>query len=120
MTAYENGSQPWQNFTGAVTKVDFSTTDAKTSVSTTAFQGRDVIETVDFTNIYAIGWGAFAECYSLGSVQFDNELTAIWNYAFANDTSIEQVRFTESYHCQKAYTTCQPRRLRFRFHCGYR
>ena len=95
MKSYENGSQPWQNFTGATVKIDFSTTDAKTSVSTTAFQGRDKIEEVDFTNIYAIGWGAFAECYSLGSIQFDSKLNAIWNYAFANDSKIDQIRFAE-------------------------
>ena len=95
MISYDNGSQPWQAFSGAVNTVDFSTTDGLTSVSTTAFQGRDKIETVDFTNIYAIGWGAFAECYSLGSVQFDSTLREIWNWAFANDTSIDQIRFTQ-------------------------
>lgn len=95
MKTYENGSQPWQKFTGGVNLVDFSSTDAKTSVSTTAFQGRTAIESVDFTNIYAIGWGAFAECSSLGSVTFDGVLNQIWNYAFANDTSIEIINFTQ-------------------------
>ncbi len=95
MKGYENGAQPWQAFTGGVSKVDFSTTDAKTSISTTAFQGRTAITSVDFTNIYAIGWGAFAECTNLGSIQFDSMLNQIWNYAFANDEKIDQIRFTQ-------------------------
>mgnify|MGYP002624431773 CR=1 FL=1 len=95
MTSYNNGSQPWQHFTGAVNTVDFSTADAKVSVSTTAFQGRDKIETVDFTNVYAVGWGAFAECYALKYADFKAPLTQIWNYAFANCTSLESITFEE-------------------------
>ena len=93
MTGYENGSQPWQDFSGAINTVDFSTTDAKCSVSTTAFQGREAIQAVDFTNVYAIGWGAFAECYNLGNIYFDDVLEAIWNYAFANCKTISTVQF---------------------------
>ncbi len=95
MTGYENGSQPWQHFIGAVNTVDFSTTDAKTSVSTTAFQGRTTIEEVDFTNIYAVGWGAFAECSALKYADFKTPLTQIWNYAFANCTSLDRITFEE-------------------------
>ena len=95
MSFYENGSQPWQHFSGAVNNVDFSTTDGKTSVSTTAFQGRDKIETVDFTNIYAIGWGAFAECAALQAADFKAPLTQIWNYAFANCTALDHITFEE-------------------------
>ncbi len=92
---YEKGSEPWAKLIGGVNFVDFSTTDGATSVNTTSFQGRETIERVDFTNIYAIGWGAFAECTSLGSVTFDSCLTAIWNYAFANDVSIVNINFTQ-------------------------
>lgn len=95
MRFYENGSQPWQHFSGAVNKVDFSTTDGKTSVSTTAFQGRTAIEEIDFTNIYAIGWGAFAECDALKYADFKAPLTQIWNYAFANCTALEHITFEE-------------------------
>lgn len=95
MNGYENGKQPWQMFTGAMNKIDFSNTDGKVSVSTTAFQGRTAIESVDFTNVFAIGWGAFAECSGLKRVSFAPCLEAIWNYAFANDTSIDQVLFSD-------------------------
>lgn len=95
MKTYDNGSQPWKKFMGAVNTIDFSKTDAKTSVSTTAFQGNTALENVDFTNIYAVGWGAFAECSSLGNLKFDSMLNQIWNYAFANCTSVSQVLFTD-------------------------
>ncbi|MCR5207455.1 MAG: leucine-rich repeat domain-containing protein, partial [Eubacterium sp.] len=68
---YDKGSEPWVNIIGGVNFVDFSSTDGATSVNTTSFQGRETIERVDFTNIFAIGWGAFAECTNLGSVTFD-------------------------------------------------
>lgn len=110
MTSYENGSQPWQHFSGAVNFVDFSTTDGKTSLSTTAFQGRTAIETVDFTHIYAIGWGTFAECSSLQYADFKAPLTQIWNYAFANCTALERITFeegTESLHIYPwAFNNC--------------
>lgn len=95
MNFYENGSQPWQKFINAVNTVSFADTDAKTSISTTAFQGRETIENADFTNIYAVGWGAFAECYNLGNLHFDSVLNQIWNYAFANCTSVNEITFTD-------------------------
>lgn len=95
MNFYENGTQPWQKFIGAVNTVSFADTDAKSSISTTAFQGRETIVNADFTNIYAVGWGAFAECSNLGNLQFDSELNQIWNYAFANCTGVSEIRFTE-------------------------
>ncbi len=97
MAGYNNDThtQPWYKFMPGVNFIDFSTTDGLTSVSTTAFQDGRSVERVDFTNIYAIGWGAFAECYNLGSVTFDSVLNQIWNYAFANDEKIEQINFTQ-------------------------
>lgn len=97
MADYDNNThtQPWYKFMTGVNTIDFSTTSGMTSVSTTAFQGGSSVEHVDFTNVYAIGWGAFAECDSLGTVTFDSCLTQIWNYAFANDTSIVNVNFTQ-------------------------
>lgn len=95
MTTYENGSQPWQIYTKAMRKVDFSKTDGLVSISTTAFQGRDAIEEVDFTNVQNVGWGAFAECYSLKDAKFKACLESVWNYAFANGTSINTVTFED-------------------------
>ncbi len=97
MSGYDNDNhtQPWYPLMGGVNFIDFSTTDGRTSISTTAFQGRTAVERVDFKNVYAIGWGAFAECTALGSVTFDSVLNQIWNYAFANDESIVNINFTQ-------------------------
>lgn len=92
---YDNSTQPYYKFTGGCRKVDFSGTDARVTISTTAFQGRDAIEELDLTNVAAIGWGAFAECSSIKDLHFDASLTEIWNYAFANDTSVNTIIFDE-------------------------
>ena len=93
MATYSNGSQPWQMFSGAVNTIDFSTTDGTCTISATAFQGREAVETVDFTNVRVVGYAAFAECTALKAAHFDSVLTNIYQYAFQNDTAIDQVTF---------------------------
>ena len=88
-------STPWADLKTAVDSISFAQTDAKASISTSAFADYANLASADFTNIYAIGWGAFGDDAKLGSVQFDDELTDIWDYAFSNCTSIETIRFTE-------------------------
>ncbi len=86
-------STPWADLKTAVDSVSFAKTDAKTSISTSAFAGYANLASADFTNIYAVGWGAFGDDAKLGNIQFDDELTDIWDYAFSNCTSIETVQF---------------------------
>lgn len=95
MKFYDNGAQPWYIFTDVMKKVDFSNTNGGVSLSTTAFQGREAIEELDLSNVKAVGWGTFAECSSIKDLQFDSCLEAIWNYAFANDTSIDKIQFKD-------------------------
>ncbi|MBE6719684.1 MAG: hypothetical protein E7571_03380 [Ruminococcaceae bacterium] len=88
-------STPWASYKDIIDKVTFAGTDAKTSISTSAFVEYSNLESVDFTNVYAIGWGAFGEDTKLGSLQFDDELTDIWDYAFSGCTAIDTIRFNE-------------------------
>ena len=84
---------PWGAIASIIDTVSFAGTDAKTSVSTTAFKQYANLTSVDFTNIYAIGWGAFSDNTKLGSVRFDDELVEIWDWAFSGCTSIDTVQF---------------------------
>lgn len=95
MTYYENDVKPWYPFYLVAQKVDFSATDAKTSISTNAFADFVSLKTVNFKNIYSVGWQAFANCNNLQNVKFDKAIERIWGYAFTNDTSIDRVEFDE-------------------------
>ncbi|MBQ9516547.1 MAG: leucine-rich repeat protein [Eubacterium sp.] len=84
---------PWGAISSIIDTVSFAGTDAKTSVSTTAFKAYANLKSVNFTNVYAIGWGAFSDNPKLGSVQFDDELVEIWDWAFSGCTAIETIQF---------------------------
>ncbi|MGN0522035.1 MAG: glycoside hydrolase [Eubacterium sp.] len=88
-------SKPWSVYHYLIKSVDFSATDGKYSIGTEHFQGSENIESIDFgSRLYAIGWGAFAENYSLKKLLFPATLEAIWNWSFANCTSLETIEFT--------------------------
>ncbi|MBE6816300.1 MAG: hypothetical protein E7520_01190 [Ruminococcaceae bacterium] len=103
-------SIPWADMKSIIDTVSFAGTDAKVSITTSAFELCTNLQSVDFTNIYAIGWGAFGRCYNLGNIQFDDELEAIWDYAFSECTSIEEIRFgngTQDLHIRHhAFNEC--------------
>ncbi len=89
-------SRPWYTYHYLIKSVDFSGTDGKYSIGTEHFQGSENIETVDFgKGLYAIGWGAFAENYSLKNLFFPSTLEQIWNWSFANCTSIDTIQFED-------------------------
>lgn len=94
MKAYDNGSQPWHKFIGAIRTVTFKNTDAKASTSTSAFEGARAIESLDLTNIYSVGFTCFKNCDGIsGRVEFDSNIAAIWGYAFENNTSLDSITF---------------------------
>lgn len=88
-------STPWSAMKDVIETVTFANTDAKTSISTTAFNGYPLLSDVNFKNIYAVGWGAFGDDVSLGSISFDSTLTDIWGWAFSGCTAIDQILFAE-------------------------
>lgn len=94
MIAYNVGSQPWYKFLGATRTVSFKNTDAKSSTSTSAFEGARAIEKLDLTNVYSVGFTCFKNCDGIsGRVEFDSNIAAIWGYAFENNTSIDSITF---------------------------
>lgn len=103
-------SVPWADMKSIIDSVSFAKTDAKVSITTSAFELCTNLTGVDFTNVYAIGWGAFGRCYSLGNIQFDDELAEIWDYAFSECTSINEIRFgngTQDLHIRHhAFNEC--------------
>lgn len=87
-------SKPWSIYHCLIESLDFSGTDTKYSIGTEHFQGAENITDIHFGDyLYAIGWGAFAENYALKNVSFPSSLEQIWNYAFANCTSLETAVF---------------------------
>ncbi len=88
-------STPWSSAKDIIDTISFAQTDAKTSISTSAFGGYTSLRNADFTNIYSVGWGAFGDCSNLGSISFGSLLTDVWGWAFSACTSIVEIRFAE-------------------------
>ena len=103
-------SVPWEGLKPVIDSVSFAGTDGKVSIDTSAFETCSNLTSVNFKNVYSIGWGAFGRCYNLGSVQFDGKLAEIWDYAFSECTSLSEIRFgsgTQDLHIRHhAFNLC--------------
>ena len=95
MKYYDEGSRPWDQFYGAINKIDFSNTNGLCSTTSDSFHALTSLEYVDFKNIREIGWRSFGDCSNLKYIDFDSTLTSIWDWAFERNYSLDHITFKD-------------------------
>ena len=111
MKYYAWGERPWDMFYGAVKQIDFSQTDGRCSTTSDSFKDYSLVDTLDLTNVYSVGWRSFGDCSAITSIAFDSCLTEIWDWAFERCYALDHVTFengSEPLHIrQHAFYNCK-------------
>ena len=93
MKYYAWGERPWDMFYGAVKQIDFSQTDGKCSTTSDSFKDFSLVDSLDLTNVYSVGWRSFGDCSSIPYIDFDSCLTEIWDWAFERCYALDHITF---------------------------